>query len=112
GGWREVDREVATRLLAGLVPHLEDYANMSIEALSLKIGTPSTHGSISRARLEGAVKIKHLAYYDRSSSSMADSTVVGYLDYDSAKKKITSFGLATEKATYGKSSFGAVMCSV
>jgi hypothetical protein len=63
-----------------------------------------------RARLDGAVKMKH-PFYHKDDNNFVGATVVGILDYAQATKKIHAFQLTTDKATYGRTTFGVVVRS-
>jgi hypothetical protein len=51
-------------------------------------------------------------FYPGRAGDWVDATLVGVMDFDGATREIQSFQLATEKATYGKAKFDAVVRSV
>ena len=52
--------------------------------------------------------MKH-PFYHKDDDNFVAATIVGVLDYNQAAKKIRSLQLATETATYGRTTFGVVV---
>ena len=66
---------------------------------------------VVRARLDGKLKMKH-PFYHRDDDNFVEASVVGLLEFEPGTKKIRSLQLATERATYGRVTFGVVVRSM
>lgn len=65
----------------------------------------------ARVRLDGNLKLYHKFYPGHEDQNHVTATVVGYLDVDLSKKKITAFRLVTDQATYAKTPIGVALRS-
>ncbi len=108
----DVDKEVAAKVLKHFYPSTENnnVAKNRIDEQQLRATVLSIKDGVVRARLDGVLKMKH-PFYHKDDDNFVDATIVGVLDYDQATKKIRSLQLATDKATYGRTTFGVVVRS-
>ncbi|OAI46383.1 hypothetical protein AYO44_02130 [Planctomycetaceae bacterium SCGC AG-212-F19] len=72
----------------------------------------SVQDGTARVRLDGSLKLYHKFYPGHEDQNMVNATVVGYLDFDMAKKKVTALRLVTDQATYVKTPIGVALRSV
>ena len=79
---------------------------------SLKATLVSVKDGTARVRLEGKVKAKHpfLGFADDDYHVEAD--VLGYVDYDVAKRQIKTVKLVSDKGTYAGGNFGIAIRSI
>jgi hypothetical protein len=109
----DLDREAAARLLTRFYPTTEnnDLASNRIEEQALRGTVTSVKGGVVRARLEGALKMKHAFYPGREDTNRVEATLVGYVEFEQAGPRIRALSLVTDKATYGGSRqhFGAAL---
>jgi hypothetical protein len=80
-----------------------------IERLVLKGRVLGTEGDTVRVRLDGRVRLKHNFYPGRPDQNYADSTVVGYLEWDRTMNRVGRLRLATTRGEYGKRAFGVAV---
>jgi hypothetical protein len=108
-----IDRQVATKLLTHFYPATEnnDVSKNKFERLLLKSTVVSLQDGIARARLEGNLKMEH-SFYHKPDGKYAEATLVGFFDFDPARKTIRSLRLVTEEATYGGGHFAVGLRSV
>jgi hypothetical protein len=103
----DVDKEAATRVLTYFYPQTEnnDVSTNRIDDVALQATVVSVKDGVLRARLDGRLKMKHAFYPHKDDDKMVNASVVGYLDVDLGKRRITSLRLVTDKATYGGEKF-------
>jgi hypothetical protein len=108
----DLDRELSAKVLTHFYPSTENnnVAKNRIEEQQLRGTVLSVKDGVVRARLDGGLKMKH-TFYHKDDDNSVDATIVGILDYDAATKTVRSLQLATEKATYGRTTFGVVVRS-
>jgi hypothetical protein len=108
----DLDKQVAAKVLKHFYPSTEnnDVAKNRIDEQQLRATVLSVKDGVVRARVDGGLKMKH-AFYHKDDDNFVDATIVGILDYDPATKKIRSLQLASDKATYGRTTFGVVVRS-
>ena len=106
------DKAVAAKVLKHFYPSTEnnDVAKNRIDEQELRATVLSVKDGVVRARLDGSLKMKH-RFYHKDDDNFVDATVVGVLDYDQATRKVRALQLATDKATYGRTTFGVVVRS-
>lgn len=106
------DKEVAAKVLRHFYPSTENnnVAKNRIDEQQFRATVLSVKDGVVRARIDGALKMKH-PFYHKDDDNVVDATIVGILDYDQATKKIRSLQLATDKANYGRTTFGVVVRS-
>jgi hypothetical protein len=109
----ELDKAVTDRLLIYFYPQSEDVGDRpdcTIESQSLMAKVESMKNGIALARIEGTLRMQHNFYPGRS-GDMVDATIVGYMEFELAKKEIRSLKLVTEKANWGKTKFDVAVRS-
>ena len=97
----EVPRDVAERVLTHFYPQTEnnDVRKNTIERIALKATAVPGAGAAARARLDGMLRMRH-PFYHKDAPDMVDATVVGYVDFDPASRRVKQFKLTTDRATY------------
>jgi hypothetical protein len=108
----DVDKTIAAKVLTHFYPSTEnnDLTKNRIDEQGLQATVLSVKDGVVRARIDGAFKMKH-TFYHKDDDNVVEATIVGVLDYDQAARKIRSLQLATDKATYGRITFGVVVRS-
>lgn len=94
----EVDKGVAARLLRHFYPPTEnnDIAKNQIDEQTLR----ATLLSPGRVRIAGALRMQH-PFYHKDDDKFVRADIVGYIDFDPARRVIRSFRMTTERADYG-----------
>jgi len=102
----EIDRAVATKLLTHFYPATENnnVSKNRFDRQSLKATVVGINEGSARARLEGDMKMEHW-FYHQPDGKFVEATVIGFVDFDSAKKEIRALRLVTDEATYGGGKF-------
>jgi hypothetical protein len=97
----EIDREVAEKVLTHFYPQTEnnDVRKNKIERIALKATALSADGGVTRARLDGDLRVRH-PFYHKDTPDMVDATVVGYVEFEPQGGRVRQLKLATAKATY------------
>jgi len=108
-----IDKNIATKVLTHFYPATEnnDVAKNKFERQSLRATVVSVRDGVARARLEGEIKMEHW-FYHKPDGKFVEATVVGYVDFDPAKKEVRSLRLVTDEATYGGGKFGIAVRSM
>jgi hypothetical protein len=86
-----------------------------IQTATLSAKPISRKGSILRVQLDGKLVMKHSFYANRSDNFTVNATLLGWIEFDTAKTRITDFQLTTKHATYGGGTaedFNAALYSV
>jgi hypothetical protein len=86
-----------------------------IQTATLSAKPISRKGSILRVQLDGKLVMKHSFYANRSDNFTVNATLIGWIEFDTAKTRITDFQLITKHATYGGGTpedFNAALYSV
>jgi hypothetical protein len=113
GATWDVDKETAASILTRFYPTTEnnDLSTNRIVELSLKGTVVSVKDGVVKARLEGALMMKHTFYPRKEDKNMVEETLVGYVEFQQEKPRIRALRLVTETATYGgpKQHFGAAL---
>jgi hypothetical protein len=109
----EVDRKAAEKLLTHFYPATEnnDVGKNRFEELGLRGRVVSVGGGVARVRLDGRLTMKH-TFYHKDDTNRVRATVVGFVDYDADARKVRSFRLVTDEASYGAGTFGVAVRSV
>jgi len=104
---------VAVKLLKAFYPVTEnnDLSANRIDQQELTATVVSVEDGVARAKIEGALKMKHTFYPHREDNNVVEATLVGYLDFDPAKIRIRTLRLVTDPATYGGGTFGVALRS-
>jgi len=108
-----MDREATVRIVNYFYPSTEnnDIRKNSIEEQSMQATVVSIKDGVARVRMDGHLKMKH-PFYHKEDANVVDASILGYLDYEPETRKILSFRLVTEKATYGQRHFGIAVRSL
>jgi hypothetical protein len=86
-----------------------------IQTATLSAKPISRKGSILRVQLDGKLVMKHSFYANRPDNFTVNATLLGWIEFDTAKTRITDFQLITKHATYGGGApedFNAALYSV
>jgi len=114
GSW-QIDPALSRKLLTNFYPQTEDISSADrnrIELQWLRGTVISASGSTALAKLEGALMMQRSFYPGRDDYKPINATLVGFLEFSPAARKVESMALVTEKASYGEEEFGAGMHSV
>jgi hypothetical protein len=106
----EMDRDLSARFLTQFLPNGYAYAShhkVEIVEQALKATVVSLEKGVARARLDGALKLKHksLNFNVRPPADVediAEMTLVGFMDFEPARQRILTFHLLADKATARK----------
>jgi hypothetical protein len=98
----DLDGEVAARLLTHFYPPTEntDTATNRIDEQVLGARVLSQEGGVVRAEVKGRLRMRH-PFYHKPTEEYADAAVVGYIDFEPARRAVRALRLVTEQATYG-----------
>jgi len=86
-----------------------------IQTATLTAKPISRTGSILRVQLDGKLVMKRSFYASRPDNFMANAALVGWIEFDTARTRITDFQIVTKRATYGAAKpedFSAAIYSV
>lgn len=111
--WR-LDRATASQMLVHCYPSTEcnDATRNRIDEQELTATVVSSKGAAVLARLDGRLRMKHNFYPGREDRNFVETTLIGYLEYDPAARRVQTLRLATRGAKYGSHLFGVVIRSV
>jgi|SRR5579872_4532445 len=107
-----VDAATSRKLLTDFYPPTEDTTSADrnrIEQQSLQVTVVSMSGGMAFARLSGKLRMERSFYPGRTDYKPLEATIIGFMDFDPTHRRIESFALATEKATYGSDGFVAAL---
>jgi hypothetical protein len=104
------DPGLVARVLLRVYPVTEnnDVAKNRIEEQAFTAKVLSTDGGVVRARLDGRLRMKH-NFYHKEDGKEVKATLVGYVEFEAATRKVRAFRLATEEAAYGGGTFGVAV---
>jgi len=106
-----VDSAVAAKFLVYFYTMMEQnvVANHRVNDGALQATIVGSDRGITRVRLDGKLAMKRV---QDPNAIFVDAPLAGYLDYDSAKKRIISFRLMTDHGSCGNRKFGVALRSV
>jgi hypothetical protein len=109
----DIPRDVATKVLTHFYPQTEnnDVGKNRIDRITLKATVVSVNEGVTRARLDGDLRMQH-PFYHKETPDMVDAAVVGYIEFRPGQGRVKSFKLATDRATYMKRNFDVGVRSV
>jgi hypothetical protein len=109
----EVSKDVAAKILTYFYPQTENnnVAKNRIDRLALKATVVSVKDGVARVRLDGSLRMKH-TFYHKDDDSFVDAAVVGFMEVDTARKKVRKLELVTDRATYRDRPFGVAVRSL
>ena len=98
----ELDRGTTAKILRHFYPPTENTATEEnqLDEQTLVARIESIESSIARVRIDGSLKMKH-TFYHKDDDNFVNSTLVGFLDFDTANRRIEAFQLVTNQAEYG-----------
>jgi hypothetical protein len=111
----DIDKDVATSILTHFYPQTEvctakdenlltptSKYQHRIDEQSLKAKVIAVQDGVVRVRLDGFLKLHHNFYPGRPDpNAFAQANVLGFLEYDSAKKKIGTLRIVSDGGKYG-----------
>jgi hypothetical protein len=111
----DVPPAIASKLYQWFYPQTEDSTRVNrskIEQQSMRMTIVTLQDGMARARIEGALKMKHSFYPGKDTNDMVNATILGFMDFDVTARRIQRMRLVTGKATYMNESFGVAVRSV
>ncbi len=107
------DPALVARTLLHVYPVTEnnDVKTNAIQEQALTATLLSVNKGVARARLDGLLRMAHW-FYSKQDGNVIEANLVGYIEFETAGKRIRSLRLATETATYGGGTFGVAVRSV
>ncbi|HWB82782.1 MAG TPA: hypothetical protein VG675_01495 [Bryobacteraceae bacterium] len=111
----EVDPAVAHKLLTRFYPQTEEVNNKDrnrIDLASLRMTVVKSANGVTRARIEGNLRMKHSFYPGKDQENDVQATLTGFMDFEPATHRIQRLRLVTQKATYMNDEFSAALTSV
>ena len=103
----ELDKAITARFLKDFLPNGFNYASyhaVTIGEQSLRATVVSTENGVTRARLEGKLRLKHktLNFRTNPPTDAEESAVMpleGYLEFDPGKRQLRAIRLLADRAT-------------
>ncbi len=110
----DIREDVATAILTHFYPQTEnnDVSTNRFERRRLRGTIERVEGGIAHARIDGGVRMSHRFYPGREDGNMVDATLVGYLEFDPATRRVRRLRLVTREATYGRGTLEVAVRSV
>jgi hypothetical protein len=102
-------------LLTRFYPQTEEVSDTDrnrIDEASLRLTITKVGEGVARARFDGKLHMKHSFYPGKDHEDDVDATLTGFLDFDSAERRIQRMRLITGHGTYMGVEFGAALNSV
>jgi RNA polymerase sigma factor (sigma-70 family) len=114
GATWSLDTAIVDRILKNCYPQTEDndLSRNHIGQGWLRATVVMIDGDRVRARLDGSLKMTHPFTPGKNDDRYVAATLLGYVDYDRATRRIQALRLYTPQATYGTEPFGAVVRTV
>ena len=108
GAWL-LDSGVAGKILTHFYPPSDNnnVATNRIRGLAVQARVMSV-GDVVRIRLDGRLRMEH-AFNPQGERGLVEAALLGYLDYDVRRQRITALQLVTDGATYSGGPFGALV---
>jgi hypothetical protein len=112
----EIPRPVAVKLAEWVYPQNEEKTQVNrsrVDVASFRLTLVTLENAMSRARIDGKVRLKHTFYPGGGGpDDFADSELVGFVDFDTAKRTVQRLRLVTNKAIYAGTEFRASLVSM
>ena len=110
----EVDKDVAFKILSNFYPPTSnrDPLTNRLDNSPVRATVVSVQDGTVRVRLDCDLTMKHRFLPIKDDDHFVKGTVVGFVDYDAAKKEIKKVRIVTDKAVYHKDNFGVAVRSV
>lgn len=116
--WNLTDA-LTRKLLTDFYPPTEELDTTvdrnEIQTATLTAKPISRKGSILRVQLDGKLVMKRTFYANRPDNFVVNAALLGWIEFDTAKTRVTDFQLVTKQATYGAGAaedFSAALYSV
>jgi hypothetical protein len=108
--WK-VPEDVASKFLVYFYPQLEAnvVSNHRVNDGALTASVASAAKGVVRVWLDGTLKLKRI---QEPNAVFVEAPLVGYYDYDAARRRILTFRLVTENGKCGSRNFGVAVRSV
>jgi hypothetical protein len=105
-----LDKELSTRVLKHFYPSTEnnDVGKNRIDRQELTGTIVRVKDGIARARLDGKLRMKH-PFYHKDDGNFVDASLVGFIDFEIASRRVLAWQLVTTEANYGRIRFGVAM---
>jgi hypothetical protein len=110
----DIREDVATAILTHFYPQTEnnDVTTHRFESRRLQGTIESVKDGAAHSRIEGWVRMTHRFYPGREDGNIVDATVLGYLEFEPAARRVRRLRLVTERASYGKGTLDVAVRSV
>lgn len=110
-----IPEPVATKLAEWVYPQNEEKTGVNrskVEQADFRLTAVAVEGSLARARIEGNIRLVHSFYPNGKSADYAVSEVSGYMDFDTAQRRIQRLRIVTNKGEYPQTAFAASLVSM
>jgi hypothetical protein len=99
----EMTEDVATAILTHFYPQTEnnDVATHRFQRRKLRGRIEYVKDGVAHASIDGELRMTHPFYPGRPDANSVEATVVGYLDFEPATRRVMRLRLLTDHATYG-----------
>jgi hypothetical protein len=111
----DVEPGLTRKLLTRFYPQTEETSSRDrnrIDFAQLRLTVTTIGDGVSRARIDGAVRMKHSFYPGRDNEDYVDAKLIGFLDFTPAGPRIQRLRIITGQATYMGSPFDVALRSV
>jgi hypothetical protein len=111
----EVPPPVAVKLAEWIYPQNEEKTQVNrsrVDVATFRLTAVTVGNGLARARIDGKVRLKHSFYPGGGAEDYADSELVGFVDFDMAKRTVQRLRLVTNKAIYAGTEFRASLVSM
>ena len=110
-----IPRPVAAKLAEWVYPQNEEKTGINrsrVEQADFKVTAVTIEGPLARAKIEGKVRLWHSFYPNGQSPDFATSDLIGYMDFNTADRRIQRLRIVTKKADYNETPFAASLVSM
>jgi len=111
----ELGTDLTRKLLGRFYPQTEETTNRDrnrIDLARLQCTITTVSGEMVRARMDGAVRMKHAFYPGKDHEDYVEAKVAGFVDFATGTPRIERLRLVSEKAAYMGTPFDAALRSV
>ena len=108
----QIDLVLSQKLLTNFYPQTEDTSSADrnrIDEHSLTATMLETKNGTLLVRLDGLLRMHRSFYPGRSDYKPVEARLVGFMDINTAGRRIETMALVTEKGRYGAEEFGAAL---
>ena len=110
-----IPHPVAVKLAEWVYPQTEEKTGKNrsrVDQADFRLTAATVQGTLVRAKIEGKLRVWHSFYPGGQSPDFADSQVIGYMDFDTARRRIQRLRIVTEKGQYVNTPFAASLVSM